>query len=454
MNNFKMELLLLIRSRSMLLLCLAYFIIGLCALFFGITQFYSEQNKIAELEARYQQDVSQWQQKVEAEGAGYAAYYLFNPVAFKPSPWSALFSGERKENLVLQRVRLLAVHGQIHGSPINNSEHSALGVLDIEFIWLYLLPLLIGLISVTCIADDRRLGRWPMVSVITSVKLLLIRRLAVRFTLVTLVNAVIILMACAFLSLKFDSNLLWVLATLIGYQVFWFLVSAIIMVFFLNARQSVLIFVATWMMSAWLIPAMHYNGSLDADTYNTGVELLVNQRQDMNDSWDRDKHADLEQFIKQYPQWQTTKPLGDAFDWKWYFAMQKRSDDKVSALAAQYLDNKNDTKSLLQWLSPTLMTQILFEDIANTGAADYQSWMSSVIAWHANTQNFWFPYFFLDKPFNKDDLAAIPKFDIKESDELNKSMVVYGVLVIFLCIALLFLFSRQNRQAHSIKATI
>ncbi|WP_019605822.1 DUF3526 domain-containing protein [Teredinibacter turnerae] len=454
MNNLKMEFRLLFRNRSVILLCSAYLMVGLLALVFGVQRFYSQQNQAIELEAQYQQDVAEWKQKVDSKGVGYAAYYLFNPVVFQPSPWSALFSGERKENLVLQRVRLLAVHGQIHGSPINNSEHSLLGVLDVQFLWLYLLPLLIGLITVTCIADDRRLGRWPLINAMSSVRALLTKRVAVRFALISLINILILLLACLLLPITFGRDVFSIVLTLVSYQVFWFLISGLIILAFLNARQSVLTFVAIWVVSAWLIPSLHYSSSLDAETYNTGVELLVNQRQEMNDSWDRDKQADFQQFLSQHPEWKNTPALGDSFEWKWYFAMQKRSDDQVSKLADLYFQSKGHDSNRLKWLSPTLMTQTLFEDVANTSAADNQHWLQSVVDWHSKTQSFWFPYFFFDKSFDKEDLSAIPQFEFDQYDAHTTNLAVYWAVIIILCLIFLFFLDRQNLQGRSTRVSV
>lgn len=457
MNNLKMEFLLLVRNRSIILLCFAYLLIGILALGFGVQRYYSEQNQIAELEARYQQDIADWKKKAGSEPidsyrAGYAAYYLFNPVALTPSPWSALFSGERKENYVLQRVRLLAVNGQIHGSPIKNSEHSALGTLDVQFVWLYLMPLLIGLISVTCIADDRRLGRWPLVNALTSIKTLVARRLLIRFLLVSLLNLAIILLSLlllpiGLLPIEIGSNLFWVIGALACYQLFWFLIAAVIIVSYLNAKQSILMLVGVWLITAWFIPAIHFNGSLNPDTYNAGIELLVNQRQDMNDSWDRDKQADFQQFLQQYPEWKDTTPLGNDFDWKWYYAMQKRSDDKVSELADQYLLSHSD--GIWQWLSPTLMTQYFLEDIADTGSIDYQDWIEDVVEWHSRTQEFWFPYFYFDKQFDREHIGSVPEFLFNAETHSSVRFLLYWGLLFLLCFCLLTL----SYQMTSAKVT-
>ncbi|WP_444998072.1 DUF3526 domain-containing protein [Aliikangiella sp. IMCC44359] len=428
------ELRLLIRNRSVLLLSTAYLTVLALALFLGTYRFYKDHTDIEKLQLQYQTDIQLWKEKVNHKEAGYPAYYLFNPVSLTPSPWSALFSGERSENFILQRVRALAVHGQIHGTPIRNTEHSMLGSLDVGFVWLYLLPVLIGLLSVTFVANDRRLGRWPLLSTLANSKHLIINRLIVRFALVLSLNLIIFLATVFLLPISLDQVTATIFFLLITYQVFWFVIAGLITFFYLNARQSILSFLFVWIVSVWLLPAVHYNSQLDSKAYNTGIELLVNQRQDMNDSWDRDKKADFDAFLIKYPKWKPKLESSNSSDWSWYFAMQKMSDEKVETLAEQYFNYRTNTHSIWLWLSPTLVMQKAFEDLSNTGAKDYQDYLKQTIEWHKTTQDFWFSYVMLNKKINPESLERIPKFIYKPNNDVLRELFA---LCLFLFMALI-----------------
>lgn len=436
MTRVAVELRLLIRNRAVLLLSVAYLVILTLALYLGAHRFYQDLYDIEQLQSQYQADVQVWKDKVNNKGTGYAAYYLFNPVSLKPSPWSALFAGERRENFVLQRVRVLAVHGQIYGSPIRNVEHSVLGLLDVGFVWLYILPVLIGLVSVTFVANDRRLGRWPLLAALANPQCLIVNRLIVRFAFVLLLNLIILLAAIVILPIPVDLVMVNVLFLLLAYQIIWFLIAGAIIFAYFNARQSILSFLLVWIVSAWLLPCVHYNSQLDSNAYNTGIELLVSQRQDMNDSWDRDNKVDFDAFLTHYPQWKRTSDSSDNSGWDWYFAMQKLSDDKVHALAEQYFAYRINTDSIWQWLSPTLLTQKAFEDLANTGAGDYQGFLKLTIQWHKMTQDFWFPYLLLGENFKPEYLDLIPKFIYASSSDISHELFL---LCAFMFVGLLLI---------------
>src|SRR5690606_23617029 len=137
------------------ILCGLSLLIGMHSLAVQDRQFQESQEYLASEQAR-------WQSKGEEADPGYIGYYLFSPAQFQASPWAGLFPGERREVLSQLRIRLLAVQGQLYGTPMINIAHLHVGWLDLTFVWLYLLPLLIGLISVTCAAEDRSSGRWPL----------------------------------------------------------------------------------------------------------------------------------------------------------------------------------------------------------------------------------------------------------------------------------------------------
>ena len=443
MMIFIAEARLFFKNRTGLLLCASYLVLSLLAVFLGADRSSKEVDRIKQLEDHYQVDVQNWKKTVDTKGVGYAAYYLFNPAILTPSPWSFLFTGDREERLVIQRVRLLSVHGQIHGNPIVNSNHSILGHLDIEFIWLYLMPLLIGLISVTCVSNELRLKRWSLLRSLTSENTLITTRLGVRFGIVLFINLLVLITAIIALPIPIDLSLIKILMLLVLYQMFWFTCSAIIVLYYFNVYRSILSFVFFWLLSVWLIPSIYYANSLDSKTYNTGIELLIKQRQDMNDSWDRNKKKDFENFLKEHPKWKNTQKLKDGFDWRWYFAMQKASDNKINNLTEKYFASRIHTGSVWMWFSPTLVIQKSLEDISHTGAQDYQNYLKSIIKWHGDTQDHWFSYLFLNKIFTPKDLDFIPKFRYK--DETNIFFeVMYQILLITLGSLLILSLSRKR----------
>jgi len=80
---------------------------------------------------------------------------------------------------------------------------------------------------------------------------------------------------------------------------------------------------------------------------------------------------------------------------------------------------------------------------------DAHNWLRRVVDWYIETQNFGFCYFFLDKPFDKEGLSEIPKFELDEKDDYSVNLTVYWGAIVMLSFILLFFTGRKNPQARS-----
>ncbi|MET1256897.1 DUF3526 domain-containing protein [Aliikangiella maris] len=439
MSRILFELRLILKNSAFLILLISYFIILLLATSFGINRYQHEIKQIEQSASYFTENKSAWKNK-DSLSPGMAAYYIFEPAVFTPSLWSALFHGERKEQLTQQRIRILSIHSQIYGNPVTNKTHLSIGRLDASFIWLYLMPLVIGLISVTCIADERRLERWPLISSVTESRArFILYRLSARFLLILLFNSLTLVIASISLSIPLNQTSIYIFGILFLYQLFWFLVSGIVIVLNKNAVQSLLLFISFWLISVFVIPGIYYLQKLESQSVNTGIELLMTQRQLMNDSWDNDQQSDFNQFIAKHPQWKNQSRTIKPGDWDWYYAMQKESDNKVSQLANTYHEQQLNTQSIWLWLSPTLTIQNELETIASTSSRSYIHYRQQIIQWHQQLQNFWFPYLFLDKPFQPQDLDNVPPFNYQNSYQGSNVALIYFFL---LNLAILFIAAR------------
>ena len=452
MNNiFLAEFRLFFKGRTNIWLLTAYFLLSIIALNIGIQNYENELQAYEKLELKYKHDLEKWMAKKNEASPGYIAYYLAQPAFFIPSSWSVLFPGERSEKLNLHRVRQLAIHGQIHGNPIRNLEHSVIGYLDFSIIWLYILPLLIGILSVTCIADEKRLGRWLLLSSVASYRKIILNKLAVKFIIISLTHLIFLSIAVFLLKIPIDLTLVKITTLLTSYTLFWFIISATIAFMHLNGRQSILTFTTIWMCFSWLFPSLHYASKMSSDTYNTGISLLLDQRQSMNDSWDRDKKADLDKFLKKYPEWQNTEPLGEKFDWKWYYAMQKLSDDGVSKQVQRYYEQKSSANSFWSYLSPNLITQNALEDQADTSSTDYVEYLEGMTDWHSRTQNFWFPYFFFKKEYEFKILQDLQPFIFQANNKLFLKFIIYWSITLLIVTFFLFITIIKPRKKFAFR---
>lgn len=400
----------------------------------------------AELQQHFKQKFVDVQQQETVPDAGYLAYSFFAPAHFTPSPWSALIWGERAEQLTSMQIRLLAIQGQIHGSPLSNTDHFAIGHFDLAFVWLYVLPLLIGLLSVTCLSDDKRMGRWALIaSQIHRTTPFAIRRLGVRFLALALINSVFLSFVVLIMNLPIDSTLFFIWLLLMLYQLLWFVLSGWIAVAGEQGSRQLLSYLAIWLASVVVFPGLHYLSSLESQSLNTGINVLMTQRQEMNDSWDKHRNASFQVFLQRHPEWSNTAPLGESFHWKWYYAMQKQSDNTVAESVQQYYQQRSQADSPFKWFSPTLMLQETLKSLADTDNASHQHYLRQITRWHGQLQQFWFPFFFFDETLSKDDWQRFPLFEMQYSEPPSRAGhqgLIYAIAALSVLLLLILLSAR------------
>jgi len=64
-----------------------------------------------------------------------------------------------------------------------------------------------------------------------------------------------------------------------------------------------------------------------------GAELLLEQREKVNDAWDLPKEATMDPFVASHPQWKDGVAMKESFEWKWYYAFHQVGDESVKAVS-------------------------------------------------------------------------------------------------------------------------
>lgn len=450
-----------LRSRATQYLLLLYAFLCAVAIGNGYMNLNKSQAEYAEVNQRFVEQNHHWQEVLNnsdnpVESAGNAAYYSFMPAWHQPSAWSALFPGQRVDYNSLMRIRLLALRGQMNDEQLQNFHHTTTGTLTLDFIWIYLLPLLIGILSVNLIADDKERQRWPLIlATATSPTRLILIRLAVRLLLLYGLNIVVLAVACLLLSITDTSAIAIIAGLLFLYHLLWLALSAIVIQRQQGRRQNLINYCVIWITLTFLVPGMLYLHRLDSAELALGIQATVDQRESMNNSWDENKQVELDAYLKQYPQWADTAPLPEVFHWKWYYAMQHRSDDIVADTVAHYRQgqlNHYNSAQTLRWFSPATSLQMALWRIADTDVVAYINYQDQLATYHQALHNFYLPYmFFENKRMTGADLNNIPLFNYQPSATKAGAAQSFSSLLFFLTlamVALAIMLWRQHLTSH------
>lgn len=316
---------------------------------------------------------------------------------------------------------------QIYESDTDNPELAFLGRFDFAFVTSVLLPLFIILLLYDLKAREREARRLDLLNV-TARNAHAIWSARVLVTLIPLI--LVTLVPFVFFALVNNApgaSILSVCAIVIGSIFIW---SAIVLAigsakrfFHFSATHLASIMIGVWLVTTVVVPvAGHTVINATVDTPEGG-DIVLTQREAVNSAWDKPVDATWNAFLNTHPQWAAYTefdPQRDSsFNWKWYYAFQQVGDEQAAALASTYQSatlKKDNIAGYVALLSPSLLTQRLLSDAADTDVQAMVHYENQVRQFHAALREFYYFHFFKAPDFSRDSFDALPQFTPLKND--------------------------------------
>jgi ABC-2 type transport system permease protein len=266
----------------------------------------------------------------------------------------------------------------------------------------------------TLYAHEQQTNRWPLLNALAGSGMAVLNyRLVLRFLLLTCLNGAVLVISILLTNIAFDACAAFILGSLLLYQFFWFSICGLIIRLGLNTTASTLGFIAAWMVLVVIVPGMSNLYLTHQYATDEGIALTLKQRQFMNNAWDKDKKLALDNFLQHYPQYADTAPLGEAFDWKWYYAMQHLSDLAALPHLERYhaiMNKRRVASEYLAWLSAPLNFQQILTQVAQTDMTARHDYRLQVRHYHTQLRNFYYARLFYKTTITAADIAQYPRF--------------------------------------------
>lgn len=345
---------------------------------------------------------------------GSAAYYAFHFTYDEPSSLAFASRGLRDELPWKHRIRMLALEGQIYETDSGNPELSKVGKLDFAFVAAFLLPLLSILLLYDLRAIEIRNNRWAFLSVTSgNGNRLLIFRAALRSCLLYIALIVPFIIIAIFNGASFSASLLVVSAVALN-CLFWCLLAFFVITRIESGPTTAALLLGCWFMIAVAIPVGGKYAVEQSITVPKGGEILLTQREAVNDAWDLPKERTMTPFLDRHPQWHDTPEIASPFEWKWYYAFQQVGDQTVESDSKDLrsgIARRDKAMSLISLGSPILLTQRLLSKAANTDINSFQHYDSCVRDFHLSLREFHYPMLFGDVEYSSETIAELPSFE-------------------------------------------
>lgn len=436
LSMLKFELKRLLSPRANQISLLVFFVSALLAIYLGAQGYKQVRKDQIIAQVVFDKEREHIKARESLPEIGSLAYYAKAPTQWQLSPWAALFVGQSQNSLAAMKVNALALQGQIYNKEVINPEKYRAGGFDLGFVLAYMLPILIGVLCVNLLSDERQSGRFRLLSAFAgnaAVKSI-IRALLLRFYLVAGIIVLLFLVAAMLLSLPFDGLFIQALGLSLVYCAFWFLVATLIISFNMNGLFNSLAFISVWLGFAVLIPGVIHLVLNQQFNEQPALKASIEQRLILNDGWDQDMQDSLQRFVEQYPQYSEKTQFSGRFHWKWYYAMQQLSDLAVDQHWQDHLTQQQARSSnlaLVSWLSPNLLYQQALDQLAGSDAQGQRAYLLQVSAYHQQIREFIYPYLFNDTAITSEDIERFPLF--KPSQQIQPAQlqgVHYGVMLL------------------------
>lgn len=426
MSNTVRETQFLFRQKYLIGILTVALVLSVFSVWSGISEITTQKQTIERLKQKDEQDRNSVLAKQSDYGA--AAYYTFHLTYSDPSELAFAAIGQRDVFPWKHRVRMLALEGQIYETDADNPELSFLGRFDFAFLVSILLPLFVILLLHDLRSSERESGRYDLL-LITAVsqKSLWLTRAAVLSTALALVVLLPFVIGAIVSNTPFIDALLTVSVVLLHIAlwsalVFWY--TGRTSAAKLSSTKIASVMLSLWLVTTVLVPASSHVVIDHLVDSPKGGDILLTQREAVNDAWDLPDDATWSAFLETHPQWQDYIDMGPTFEWKWYYAFQQVGDQKVSELSKQYrlaTLEKDRLAGYLSVLSPPMLTQRVMSALAKTDTQAAMQYEDKIRAYHQSLREFYYPLMFKRAQFSIETMSELPKFSgLKEQQSLSE----------------------------------
>ena len=411
MGNLLCELKLVLKDRVVLFSVIGITLLSTYSIISGLKES-SYENATIERVTRLVNEDREYNLAKQRDPGG-AAYYAFHFTYDPPSSLAFVSRGTRDDLPWKHRIRMLALEGQIYESDSGNPELSLIGKLDFAFVAAFLLPLLSILLLYDLRAVEIRNNRWAFLSVTSgNGNRLLIIRAVIRSALL-FAGMVIPLLVAAVINNANGLNTLVIVACVALNLIFWCFLTHKLLTRIESGPTTAALLLCCWFIISVVIPV---GGKFFVEriiSVPEGGEILLTQREAVNDAWDLPKEATMTPFLARQPQWVNTAKIEKAFEWKWYYAFQQVGDQTVESISEQLrsaIARRDQAMGLISFVSPALLIKRLLSRAANTDIASFQHYDRCVRDFHLSLREFHYPMLFGDVEYSSDQMQKLPVF--------------------------------------------
>ena len=311
---------------------------------------------------------------------------------------------------------MLALEGQIYETDASNPDFALVGRFDFAFVVSLIAPLLVILLLFDLKSSEQTAGRLALIE--TSAqhpRRLWWQRAGLRVGALAIVLSLPLVVAGFSSETQTTTLILCILAVLL-YLSFWTALTLFSIPASRTGAYNLTIMLGVWLLLCAIVPAALTQVIERVVPLPAGGEIVLTQREAVNDAWDLPREATYQPFLERYPEWtnHTNWNDEDGFEWKWYYAFQQVGDQTAAPLSQAYRRGQARRDELAAWsslISPATLLQRTIESLAQTDMHAALAYEQNVRDFHAKLRAWHYPKMFKNETFDLQQAKSVPTFE-------------------------------------------
>ena len=405
----------MLRDRAVLVWLSLALIFSFAAVTLGLNEVDQQRTEIAELKQLDQ--VEREATLANQPDWGSAAYYTFHITYDPPSDFAYAAIGQRDVSPWKHRVRMLALEGQIYETDTNNPDFALIGRFDFAFVASLIAPLLVILLLFDLRSGEQVAGRLSLLEASTSSpSRLWWTRSALRISALSIALC-LPMIGGGLISNSSTASLVLCFTAVCLYLAFWTALTLWLTPAKRTGAYNLTTMLGVWLLLCAVTPAALTQIIERIVPLPDGGEIVLTQREAVNDAWDLPRPATYEPFLERHEEWAgyTAWDDEDGFEWKWYYAFQQVGDQTAEPLSQSYRAGRVKRDEIASWsslISPATLLQRTMERLAGTDMRAAIAYEQRVRGFHADLRAWYYPKMFRSEEFDAGRaLEELPVFD-------------------------------------------
>tara|TARA_R110002072_G_scaffold48716_16_gene133262 strand:+ start:4065 stop:5387 length:1323 start_codon:yes stop_codon:yes gene_type:complete len=318
LNTLRFEALHILRSTYKIIAILLFILVTAYGLHNGYSLYEERNNEIATIKETSQNlpnDALKWYETgqkgpeerpwVDVTTPFWAMWYANHQVIDAPSPLMTYSIGQAEQFAYYKRVSMWSTaYDKDLTAEISNPERVAIGSLDFSFVWLFLMPLLLIVLTYSIHGLERDLGFTKLLSVQEPNRKSWVAKRFIAIGVFCSLLLVILVVIPALLGGYFGSHsgtILLLTAYKFLYLAFWILLLAIISYFGKGQTDIALKMVGLWLVLTIVLPGLVHQFATLKQPPGFMMEYINAQREDREEIFDKELDSVKKIVFEAYP---------------------------------------------------------------------------------------------------------------------------------------------------------